>query len=134
MNLGESAMHRSKLAGFIIDCQAPAVADAAKFWSAALGMAQVPAPAGAPVSQYQQLRDLHLDLNIEVQAVEHPSRVHLDIESDDIEAEVRRLEALGARRIAAVRTWWVMEAPTGQRFCVVRAQSAHFAEHATRWP
>jgi hypothetical protein len=73
-------------------------------------------------------------LSIEVQAVDHPSRVHLDIETDDIEAEVRRLEALGARRIAAVNTWWVMEAPTGQRFCVVRVQTSHFAERARQWP
>lgn len=127
-------MHRSKLAGFIIDCQGQEVGNAANFWSAALGMAQVAAAPGAPASQYQPLRDAHLDLNIEVQAVEHPSRVHLDIETDDIEAEVSRLEALGARRIAAVHTWWVMEAPTGQRFCVVRVQTAHFAEHAKQWP
>jgi len=59
--------------------------------------------------------------------------VHLDIETDDIEAEVRRLEALGARRIGAVRRWVVMEAPTGQRFCVVRPQRANFAETANRW-
>jgi hypothetical protein len=127
-------MHRSKLAGFIIDCQAPEVGAAAKFWSAALGMAQVAAAPGAPITRYQQLRDAHLDLNIEVQAVDHPSRVHLDIETDDIDAEVRRLEALGARRIAAVHTWWVMEAPTGQRFCVVRVQTANFIEYAQQWP
>jgi hypothetical protein len=69
-----------------------------------------------------------------VQKVSHASRVHLDIETDDIEAEVRRLETLGARRIQAVSTWWVMEAPTGQRFCVVRAASTSFAERATQWP
>ena len=48
-------------------------------------------------------------------------------------AEVRRLEALGARRIAKVRTWVVMEAPTGQRFCVVRAGRANFADQAKAW-
>ena len=73
-------------------------------------------------------------LHIEVQTVSHPSRVHLDIETDDIEAEVRRLEALGARRVRAVHSWWVMEAPTGQRFCVVRAASARFALEANTWP
>jgi hypothetical protein len=57
-----------------------------------------------------------------VQQVGHDSRVHLDIESDDIEAEVRRLESLGAKRVEFVHTWCVMEAPTGQRFCVVRPQ------------
>ena len=45
---------------------------------------------------------------------------YLDIEADDIHAEASRLEALGARRIELVRDrWWVMEAPTGHRFCVV---------------
>ncbi len=37
---------------------------------------------------------------LEVQKVSHESRIHLDIEADDKEAEARRLEALGARRIA----------------------------------
>jgi hypothetical protein len=60
--------------------------------------------------------------------------VHLDIESNDIEAEVRRLEALGAKRVEQVQTWWVMEAPTGQRFCVVRKSSTNFDDGARRWP
>jgi len=111
-------MHQSRLAGFIIDCQTDDLQGAAAFWSAALGMPrqEFPPPEGA---QYVKLLDPLGHLNIEVQAVAHPSRVHLDIETDDIEAEVRRLEALGARRVAQVKTWWVMEAPTGQRFCVV---------------
>jgi hypothetical protein len=66
--------------------------------------------------------------------VQHPSRVHIDIETDDIGAEVARLEALGARRVAQVKRWWVMEAPTRQRFCVVRPQRADFDEHANAWP
>jgi hypothetical protein len=73
-------------------------------------------------------------LSIEVQKVDHPSRVHLDIETDDIEAEVRRLEGLGATRVRQVQTWWVLEAPTGQRFCVVSASSPRFEEQASRWP
>jgi hypothetical protein len=72
--------------------------------------------------QYRQLETGTNGLHIEVQQVTHASRVHLDIETDDIEAEVRRLEGLGARRVSNVRTWVVMEAPTGQRFCVVRQQ------------
>ncbi|MFO1507022.1 MAG: VOC family protein [Lysobacterales bacterium] len=71
---------------------------------------------------------------VEVQKVDHESRVHLDIESDDIEAEVRRLEALGAKRVAAIRTWVVMEAPTGQRFCVIRPQrGGQVGVHANEW-
>ena len=69
-------------------------------------------------------------LHIEVQAVDHDSRVHLDIEADDIEAEVKRLEKLGAKRLKKVQTWVVMEAPTGQRFCVVRPQNRDFEQNA----
>jgi len=57
----------------------------------------------------------------------------IDCQTDDIEADVRRLEELGAKRVQAVHTWWIMEAPTGQRFCVVRAASRSFAELATQW-
>ena len=72
-------------------------------------------------------------LHIEVQSVEHESRLHLDIETDDIEAEVGRLEALGAKRVKQVRTWWIMEAPTGQRFCVVRPQRDDFPSRSHTW-
>jgi hypothetical protein len=68
-----------------------------------------------------------------VQMVEHPSRIHLDIESDDIEAEVQRIERLGARRIEQIRTLWVLEAPTGQRFCVVRPQRGRLGPTANEW-
>lgn len=73
------------------------------------------------------------ELQIEVQKVDHPSRVHLDIETDDIEAEVRRLEELGAKRLEQVKSWWVMEAPTGQRFCVIKPQRSEFASEANVW-
>lgn len=109
--------HKSRLAGFIIDCKDADVATAARFWSAALGM-----PAAAPKPPYVHLDAGPRDLAIEVQTVEHDSRVHLDIEADDIPAEVARLETLGAKKVAQVHTWTVMESPTGQRFCVVRAK------------
>jgi predicted enzyme related to lactoylglutathione lyase len=126
-------MHKSKLGGFIIDCQTGDLAGAADFWGAALGMLVRELPA-AEAASYKRLEDSQHGLDIEVQIVSHPSRVHLDIETDDIEAEVRRLEQLGAKRIQAVHTWWVMEAPTGQRFCVVPASSKSFAEQASHWP
>ncbi len=124
--------HRSRLAGFIIDCQTDDLKGAAGFWSAALGMATRVLPAEEGDS-YVGLVDPQHRLHIEVQAVPHPSRVHLDIEADDIEAEVKRLEGLGAKRVAKIKGWVVMEAPTGQRFCVVRIQSKDFAATATTW-
>jgi predicted enzyme related to lactoylglutathione lyase len=124
-------MHRSRLAGFIIDCQTDDLEAAARFWSAALGLA-VRATA-EPDPLYRTLDTAPDEVHLEVQQVTHPSRVHLDIEADDLEAEVRRLEKLGARRIGAVKTWYVMEAPTGQRFCVVRVQRADFNAKARLW-
>jgi predicted enzyme related to lactoylglutathione lyase len=128
----EQSMHKSKLGGFIIDCQTRDLNGAADFWSAALGMPVRELP-GTEGETYKGLDDAQHGLDIEVQIVDHPSRVHLDIESDDIDAEVSRLEKLGAKRIGRVHTWWVMEAPTGQRFCVVRAHSSGFERHATQW-
>ena len=111
-------MHRSRLAGFIIDCNTGELDAAAEFWGAALGMTVV----GPEGDGYVRLDASERDMTVEVQKVDHPSRVHLDIETDDVEAEAARLEALGAKRVKKIRTWWVMEAPTGQRFCVVRAK------------
>ncbi len=126
-------MHKSKLSGFIIDCRTDDLTQAADFWGAALGMPVSELPPAQPVL-YKRLEDVQHGLDIEVQKVTHPSRVHLDIETDDVEAEVRRLEKLGARRLQAIHTWQVMEAPTGHRFCVVRAATPTFAQKATQWP
>src|SRR5262245_15491156 len=111
-------MHKSGLAGFIIDCKTEDLDMAARFWSEALGL---------PVTSdtepgYRKLASGPGGMNVEVQQVDHPSRVHLDIESNDIPAEVKRLEALGAKVVSHVQTWVVMEAPTGHRFCVVKGQ------------
>jgi len=123
-------MHRSRLAGFIIDCQTGDLEGAAHFWGAALGL---PVRAAGSDGIYRQLDHAPGGLHVEVQKVTHPSRVHLDIETDDIEAEAARLEALGAKRIGRVKSWIVMEAPTGHRFCVVRPQSEDFPAAANSW-
>ena len=100
---------------------------AAAFWRAALGDGKARKPQG----KYVRL-DPRSGLHVEVQRVDIPPRVHLDIASDDVPAEVARLERLGARKVAEVRTWVVMEAPTGHRFCVIRARGADFAGHRQR--
>lgn len=122
-------MHRSRLAGVIIDCETDDLEAAAAFWSAALGVR----PKLKVEPDYVSLDVPADEPHVEVQKVDHPSRVHLDIESDDIPAEVSRLEALGARKLADVRDWCVMEAPTGQRFCVVPVERGGFEEKANRW-
>ena len=128
-----SRAHRSRFAGIIIDCRTDDLDAAADFWSAALGYPVNPPDMGSD-SRYRTLRQPEGETYVEVQAVDHESRVHLDIEADDIDAEATRLEALGARRIGKVRDWWVMEAPTGQRFCVVSVQHAGFDATANHWP
>jgi predicted enzyme related to lactoylglutathione lyase len=125
-------MHRSRLAALIIDCRTEDLESAANFWSHALGM-PLRRPAGADEGSYRELVTGDDRLKIEVQQVDHSSRVHLDIETDDIEAEVKRLEGLGARRVQQFPRWWVMESPTGQRFCVVRPQNPAFEHEAKTW-
>lgn len=123
--------HQSRLAGFIIDCEGIPADEGARFWSAALGLQAQPAYA-EDGAEYADLQGAPAGMNVEVQRVNHPSRVHLDIESDDIDAEADRLEKLGARRIGFVKRWWVMEAPTGHRFCIVRMREREVP--ANRWP
>ena len=125
--------HRSRLAGFIIDCRTDDLDAAAAFWSAALGV-PIADPDSGGTGQYAEFGDAPGGLHVEVQKVEHPSRVHLDIETDDLDAEVARLEALGARRVAFVKRWWVMESPDRQRFCVVRLRDAAARAEPNRWP
>lgn len=125
--------HRSRLSGFIIDCNTDDLDAATDFWARALGCTIADRDAGDGEAEYQMLGDTPGDLHIEVQKVSHPSRVHLDIEADDVDAEAERLEKLGARKIAFVKRWWVMEAPTGQRFCVVRMKYPERGTPPTTW-
>ena len=125
-------MHKSKLSTFVIDCKTGDLDAAATFWSRALGR-----PVKKPAADDHLYRDLQQPDDqplLMVQKVDHPSRIHLDIESDDIEAEVKRLESIGAKRIEKVKSWVIMEAPTGQRFCVVKPQRGAMAKDANEWP
>jgi len=125
-------MHKSQLAGLIIDCQSDDIDQAAAFWSTALGLKAESDPR-ADESRYRHLETQAEEMHIDVQMVNHGSRVHLDIETDNIVAEVARLESLGARHITNIHSWVVMEAPTGQRFCLVKPQRANFDQTANIW-
>jgi predicted enzyme related to lactoylglutathione lyase len=124
-------MHKSRLSTFIIDCRSDDVDKAAAFWAAALGRPVEPADPGD--EKYRALRSATTEPIVMVQIVDHPGRIHLDIEADDIEAEVARLEALGAKRVEKFPRWIVLEAPTGQRFCVVNPQRGPLGDDATTW-
>ena len=125
--------HRSRLAGFIIDCHVDDLGKASSFWSGALGFKVGDHEEEAGGTEYISLDGSASNLYVAVQKVEHPSRVHLDIEADDIDAEAARLERLGAKKIAFVKRWWVMEAPTGQRFCVVRMREPEQGATPNTW-
>ncbi|HKF71722.1 MAG TPA: VOC family protein [Stellaceae bacterium] len=125
-------MHHSRLCALLIDCKTDDVDEAARFWAAALGR---PVDLAHPMSRgnYRMLETPPDEAMVEIQRVEHESRVHLDIETDDIPAEVARLERLGASVYKRLERWVVMQAPTGQRFCVVRVQRPGFPKNANRW-
>jgi predicted enzyme related to lactoylglutathione lyase len=125
-------MHHSRLCAVLIDCKTADVDEAARFWAAALGR---PVDPGHRMSRgnYRMLETPSDEVIVEIQRVEHESRAHIDIETDDIPAEVRRLEKLGAIVVNRLKRWVVMQAPTGQRFCVVRVQRPGFRTKANRW-
>ena len=126
-------MHRSKLATVIIDFDAESFERGAAFWSAALGRERL-----ARNGRYESLRGrlggeggLYLGMQ---RGMDDPQKLHLDIETDDVEAEVSRLRTLGAEVKARIRSHVVMRAPGGHTFCVIPASRGDFAATATPWP
>lgn len=125
-------MHHSRLCALLIDCNAPNIDEAASFWAKALGRVLDPDHPGSR-GNYRMLETPPDEPIVQIQRVEHESRVHIDIETDDIPAEVSRLEGLGSKVVTRLQRWVVMQAPTGQRFCIVRVQRPGFPKNATRW-
>lgn len=125
-------MHRSRLGALVIDCRTDDLKAQAKFWAATLGY-RVVSPKRRWDGKYIVLAGPDGEVKILLQRVEHESRVHLDIETDDSAAEIARLEKLGAKRVQDFPRWVVMEAPSGHRFCVVNPQRPDFAENAKSW-
>jgi predicted enzyme related to lactoylglutathione lyase len=125
-------MHKSRLGVVVIDCESDDLDREAAFWAAALG-ATAKRSTDPEDQNYVELETASEEIKVLLQKVEHPSRVHLDIETDDLEAEAARLEKLGAKRVAKIKRWWVMEAPSGHRFCLVPPQCAGFEQGAKEW-
>ena len=108
--------------GLVLDCANPEAL--APFWVEALGLERVGAagtyvmlssPSGAlPKLLLQRVGEPKVAKN----------RMHLDIETPDVEGEVNRLEVLGAHRVEAGERsehgsrWVVMADPEGNEFCV----------------
>jgi hypothetical protein len=126
--------HRSRLAVLLLDLP-PETHDAGRdFWSDATGR---PAPTDPDEPEWSSLGDLADGWHVSVQRTGEgtPPRWHVDVETDDIPAEVARLEALGATRRADMGRFWQMTDPAGLVFCVVGVQTGEaFDRYATTWP
>jgi len=125
-------MHRSRLYGLFIDTPTDQAEQSHRFWSAALGVPAQPVPGE---EQFTMLPGVLGDLVVGVQAVADAPRYHLDIETDDVDAEVARLTALGAVEVARWLDCHVLRAPGGHLLCVIPVHSdpALFAAEAKVW-
>ena len=115
----------------VIDVPAADHARAAQFWSAALGWSAGEAWAGHP-----ELRSFEPPAGtpyVHLQEIDGPPRVHVDLESQDPRALVRRAESLGARHVARHRRWQTLESPGGLPFCVLGIANDNAPEPVT-WP
>jgi hypothetical protein len=112
-------MHKSRLGVIVIDCQTDDLTEPLAYWSAALGYTgEIDARGKYATFDKGYPRIL-------LQAVDHAPRVHVDMETDNQDAEVARLEGIGATIVdKCEHGWTVMEAPTGHRFCVVNPQGS----------
>ena len=117
--------------GLVLDCADPD--RLAEFWSAAIGYTTL----GGAGSYVMLVDEAGQQPKLLLQRVSEPkvgkNRMHLDIETPDIEAEATRLVALGATRISATTmsehgtTWILMADPEANEFCVCDA--GHPGQH-----
>lgn len=118
-----------RLQSVAFDCHDP---DAlAAFWSQVLGWARDDADPGEaclvpPAGDPAAASGIEL-LFLPVPEGKHgKNRLHLDLRPDDRDAEVARLEALGARRVDVGQgddvPWVVLADPEGNELCVLGAR------------
>jgi predicted enzyme related to lactoylglutathione lyase len=129
-------VHRSRIGGVFIDHPAESFAASVAFWAAAMGVA--PEDVEEDGGPYRSLGRFDGQLLVDLQEVGAGTtpRVHLDIDTDDVDAEVARLEALGARKLQTCdngRSWQMLD-PGGIVFCVIPPHTPDFAQHARSWP
>ena len=126
-------MHRSRLVGILIDTPAAEVGAAVDFWSGALGVQAQPVQGE---EQFTVLSGAIPGLITVIQAVDDTPRYHLDIETDDLEAEVTRLTALGAEPVSRWLDAHTLRTPGGHLICVIPVHSdpGTFAKSASTWP
>jgi predicted enzyme related to lactoylglutathione lyase len=131
--------HRSRLCHFVVDVDD--LDRGVSFWSAALGATEEGISAASrPI--YRRLRLPDSDIRVLLQRTDDAKtskeRMHLDIETDDVEAEVARLEALGAARWDHQQErgfdYWVMHDPWRNEFCVVPPEFPELLARRSAWP
>ena len=124
--------HYSRVYKIVIDVPGGTHDRELAFWGAATG---------SPLGRFDRHPEYHgtelpgSDLLLLVQRLDDgPGRVHLDIHTDDLAAEVARLEKLGAERVQQVHGWWVMRDPAGLLFCVLPGRPGSLDDsNAQRW-
>ena len=125
-------MHKSRLGCIVIDCKTNDLDEDADFWSKALG-GEIYRRYEPGDENYRGLSTIESHPRILLQKVSHESRVHLDIETDNVDREVECLKSLGAQEIERIRSWCVMKAPRGQNFCVVKSNNLGNEKNANLW-
>lgn len=126
-------MHRSRPSTLLIDIPAVHAAAGTAFWAAALGTS-THNPPGEP--QFTTLDASILGLIVAIQTVEDVARYHIDIETDDVAAEVARLQELGAVEKSSWQGCHTLQVPGGHLLCVIPIHSdpENFAALAHSWP
>lgn len=124
--------HFSRLLKIVIDVPSAEHDREVSFWEEALGQS-------LPQLGYPEYRGAALhgqDFYLLTQRLgAGPARVHLDMHTDDLDAEVARLERLGAERVQHVHSWQVMRDPAGLLFCVLPESPGELHEgNAHYWP
>jgi len=123
--------HFSRILKVVIDVPAADHDRELAFWRGATGeeLAQ------GRLAEYHGSLLHGLDFGLLVQRLDDGEpRVHLDIHTDDLDAEVARLEQLGAERVQQVHSWWVLRDPAGLPFCVIPEKPGSLTEdNAQRW-
>lgn len=121
-------MHRILLREIVIDAPDEVFAQTRDFWSSAL-LAE-----SRQVEEYPEFTGLIGPAAMPWVGLQNvggaAARFHLDIETDDVDAEVRRLVTLGAVIVGQGRAWVVLKDPAGLLFCVVPYESPWFEERA----
>jgi len=126
-------MHRSRIGLVLIDHPEEDWQQALTFWAGVQGV--TPEQGDDDMPEYRTLGTIG-SAAVWSQRVgaDTPARVHLDIETDDVPAEVARVVALGASVLEERKGYTILLDPAGLVFCVVPIQTgADFDRDALTW-